>query len=84
MSLRRRALGIAASAAGVAVAGTAAGVVHRRRVEPGEAGADLVDQADDPVDGCGAVLGAVRLAASARGADRVVHIRFGAHEEAFR
>jgi pimeloyl-ACP methyl ester carboxylesterase len=32
MSLRRRALGIAASAAGVAVAGTAAGVVHRRRV----------------------------------------------------
>jgi pimeloyl-ACP methyl ester carboxylesterase len=32
MSLRRRILGLAASAAGVAVAGTAIGVAHRRRV----------------------------------------------------
>ena len=46
---------------------------------PGKRRADLVDQADDQVDRLGAVQGAVRLAAAARGADRVVDVRFGAH-----
>ncbi|CAM5742257.1 hypothetical protein SALBM311S_06770 [Streptomyces alboniger] len=58
-------------------------VVDGRRVQVREAGADLVDESHDQVDGLGAVQGAVRLAAAARGADRVVHVRFGAHEEAF-
>ncbi|PSK43227.1 hypothetical protein B0E38_07884 [Streptomyces sp. 111WW2] len=58
-------------------------VVHGGRIQAGEPGADLVDETDDQVDGLRAVQGAVRLAASARGADRVVHIRFGAHWQAF-
>jgi hypothetical protein len=58
-------------------------VVDGGRVEVGEPGADLVDEADDQVDGLRAVQGSVRLAASARGADRVVHVRFGGHWQAF-
>ena len=55
-------------------------VVDGRGVESGKAGAHLMDQADDEVDRLGAVQGAVGLAATARGADRVVEIRFGAHD----
>ncbi|MDQ0752755.1 hypothetical protein QF034_006986 [Streptomyces africanus] len=58
-------------------------VVDGGRVQVREAGADLVDESDDQVDGLGAVQRAAGLAAPARSADRVVHIRFGAHEEAF-
>lgn len=58
-------------------------VVDGGRVEVREPGADLVDESDDQVDGLGAVQGAVGLAAAARGADRVVDVRFGAHEGAF-
>ncbi len=54
-------------------------VVDRRRVQPGEAAADLVDQADDEVDRLGAVQRAGGLAPAARGADRVVDVRFGGH-----
>ncbi|GAA3486733.1 hypothetical protein GCM10018987_08120 [Streptomyces cremeus] len=56
-------------------------VVDGRGVEVGEAGGDLVDEADDEVDRLGAVQGAAGLAAAARGADRVVHVRFGAQDE---
>src|SRR5690606_27022527 len=51
-------------------------VVDRGRVETGETVADLVDEPDDQVDGLGAVQGAACLAAPARGADRVVDVRF--------
>ena len=54
-------------------------VVHGGRVQVREAAPDLVDQADDQVDGFGGVQRAVGLAATARGADRVVDVRFGAH-----
>ncbi len=54
-------------------------VIDGGRVQAGVAGLYLPDEADDQVDRLGAVQGAVRLAAAARGADRVVHIRFGTH-----
>jgi hypothetical protein len=50
-------------------------VVDRGRVEPREAAADLVDEPDDQVDGLGAVQGAVRLAAAARGRIRYTPCR---------
>ncbi len=53
-------------------------VVDGGGVEVRQAAAQLVDEADDEVDGLGAVQRAVGLAAPARGADRLVHVRFGA------
>ncbi len=55
-------------------------VVDGRRVQSGEAVAELVDQADDEVDRLGAVQGPVGLAAAARGADRVVDECFGTQD----